>query len=468
MEDTNRKKKIYRIMGVCFLLVALVTGAVIVSLSGKGSVAKALESGKRYLSNMDYEAAIREYSYVLETEPFNETALAGLAESYAGLGDMEMAERIYEEELGASENVEVWRSYATILEKRGDYAKAAQLITRIMEKEDVEENYRWLETVLEKLLVKQYSYAEEESVVIAAENGEVYTMGSNLLGALGTTENLGKSTPTDSMKKAGFSGTPVSVFTTGANSFVVDENQSLWITGSNRSAQQENNTVEWMITPGWTKDTTMTGVVKVAGTNSTVFTLTSDGTLYFRGCNDGYVRGSAWQGSWTPVQEKGTVLDVQSAGEYIAFLTIEGRLYYKGMNYRSQSYVSQSEWEPVADGVVGFSMNRNGRILYLTEEGLLKDSYYSESALPEEWRSYDKYGYAAGYRPDISIKDFVLTEQGVYLLEDTGKLYYATESGCTEVAQAGLLEHIYEGMTGCIGQKENGGYVLLDASGTVR
>lgn len=467
VRDTNRMKKIYRIIGICFVGVALITGAVIYTMSGKSTVAEALELGNHYLSDLDYDAAIREYSYVLELDPLNEEALAGLAASYAGMGNMDMAEKIFEEKLSDSENVEVWRSYAKILEDNGKYKRAVRLISKIVEKEDTEESYQWLKTVLEKIIVKQYLYAESSSVIISQKNDTVYTMGSNILGALGTAEGIGTEVWTESLEKADFSEAPKSVFTTGTNSYVIDANQDLWIAGSNRSSQQANNKVQLLPVAGWTKETELTGIAKVAGTDSTVFALTKDGSLWMRGANSGYITGNAWKETWTLIQEYGTIIDIQCIENRVAILTMAGEVYITeaDSSYLNQFYVARSSWRLVAENVIDFMMNKRGAYVYLTTDGRIDSSY--NNVLPRDWKQYDMYGYFNGYQPSLEIEEVALIGEGIYLLDDSGELYFVADGECVRVKEAGSLIHIYASGESCIGQKDNG-YVVLDSSGNVK
>ena len=465
MEKSIKTKKIYKGLALCFVAVVVVTGVIIYTMSGKKSVEDTLELGNKYLSNLDYDAAIREYGNVLQIDPMNEEALTGLAMSYAGLGNIEKAEQIFENALAETESTDVWKSYAEILEESGNYRKAAQLVSLVLEKEDIEENYAWLEQILEKLFATQYVYAQSEEAVVCIEEKDVLSQGNNVLGTLGVSADMGVQRNSATLQSAAFPGTPKSVFTTGMNSYVIDDTNILWTAGSNRSTQKVKNKVEWLPSAGWIKEDRLQGVVKIAGLDATVFALTDKGELWMRGTNTGYVKGSAWKKDWTQIQGYGTILDIQSKAGNIAFLTIEGEIYVAQTEnvYANQTYITQSAWTLTANQADVFSFGEYGDLVYLSDDGFISSSY--SVTLPEDWAVYDEYGYWKGYEPPIHATDIAVVEETMYLLEDKGNLYRIAEGNSTQIRTDDLFDTIYASGEYCVALNKEGGYVLLDKDG---
>lgn len=56
-----------------------------------------IDLGRIYLTELSYEKAVLEFTEAIEIEPLNADAYLGLAESYAGMGDVEKAVEILEE-----------------------------------------------------------------------------------------------------------------------------------------------------------------------------------------------------------------------------------------------------------------------------------------------------------------------------------------------------------------------------------
>lgn len=465
MEKSTKIKKIYKGLALCFVAVVIVTGIIIYMMSGKKSVEDTLELGNKYLSNLDYDAAIREYGNVLQIDPMNEEALTGLAMSYAGLGNIEQAEQIFEIALAETKNADVWSSYAKVLEKSGNYKKAAQLVSLVLEQEDTEENYAWLEQILEKLFVTQYVYAQSDEAVVCIEEKDVLSQGNNVLGMLGVSADMGVQRNSATLQSAAFPGTPKSVFITGMNSYVIDDTNTLWTAGSNRSTQKVKNKVEWLPSAGWVKEDGLQGVVKVAGLDATVFALTDKGELWMRGTNTGYVKGSTWKKDWTQIQGYGMILDIQSKEGNIAFLTIEGEIYVAQIEnvYANQTYITQSAWTLTANHASAFSFGEYGDLVYLTNDGFISSSY--SITLPEDWTVYDEYGYWKGYQSPFQVVDIAAVEETMYLLEDEGNLYCITEGNSTQVQNDGLFDAIYASGEYCVALSKEGGYVLLDEDG---
>ena len=461
------QKKLYIIVAVAFILIAIATGIIIWFLSNQETVSKALKLGNEYLSELDYDSAIKEYSKVLTLDPLNEEALTGLAMSYAGQGNVEMATSLFSNDLGNTKDIDVLRSYAQFLEKIQRYPSAVNIIYRIVEMEDNDDDYKWLNDVLEKSMNTRHDYAESTSNSISMEDKTVYTMGSNVLGALGITTGLGSLSSTSQLAEAGFSGNARSVYTTGAGTAVIDENDTLWLAGSNRSGQKANSSVEMLATSGWTEVTTLQKVAKVAGIGNTTFALTKSGELYIIGGNNSYLSGASWVSDWTKISGYGKIRDIQCSSNITAFLTVDGKLY---MNYYTDYYgyyEVTARWSCIADNVSVYSVKTDD-VTYYTADGFIND-YNRYISFPENWAVYDESGYTyLGSKPLFGVKGIAFVEDSLFLLADDGILYMVNSTTVKEVSMNGSIDSIYSTGTSCVVQFEDGEYQLLDSSGAVK
>ena len=93
----QKKKKISLIVLItAVVVVAAAIVAVILSQSGgKSSIAKQLDIGNRFLTELDYENAIASFNEVINIDPNNYEALMGLAKAYEGMEDYQNAFRYY-------------------------------------------------------------------------------------------------------------------------------------------------------------------------------------------------------------------------------------------------------------------------------------------------------------------------------------------------------------------------------------
>ncbi len=465
METKSKSKKIFVIVAIAAVLVAIVVAAVIFFLSGRKRTNSDLKLGDKYLSSLNYDEAIAAYSNVIMIDPTNEDALAGLMQCYAKKGDYDMAQSIYADGLTDSKNTRVLRTCAEIKEAMGDLSGAIRLVDELIEISDEDTDYEWYRKILVELLRRRYSYANKDSIQLSISNGSVKGRGNNVLGALGTDQNLGVNQTQPQTLSIAFPKTPYSVFTTGTTSAIVDDKGVLYLAGSNRSGQKANGTVEMIASGAWTEITEISNVAKVTGTQATLFALTGDGNLWVSGENRGYVTGSGVLSSWSKLTGFGTILNVVCDENIIYILTADGKLYQSQSNnyYSADYYVSNPNWKSIAKNVACFAV-QEGRAVYYTTDGYLGSTSYYDS-FNERWLVTDNYGYQK-YKPDITIADMVLVGDRLFLLTSDNKLYGSRENMTTEISLEGVIDGIYKVEDGCVVVFNTGAYVVLDQSGS--
>lgn len=462
--ERRKNKKLYIIVAAIFLVVALATVAVILCFSPQDELSHALSLGDRYLSDMDYESALREYARVLSIDPANEEALSGMMLSYAGLGENEKAKQIFENQLSDTKRTDVLEAYGKLLEEDGAYSASVGVVKKLIEIRDADEDYERLEELLGKILSSRRHYSEGPVATIEIRDGQVNTMGSNRLGTLGTTTDLGKETVTETMASADFTGTAVSVYTFGTNCVVIDENGDIWIAGSNRSGQNADGSAQMIASSGWTQITPPSGkTARIAGFDSTVFALTNDGTLWVVGQNAGYVLGPEWLKEWTPVAGFGKVLDLQYTDRAAAFLNDEGEVFLVYANRNTSDTYAGTLWELVADKVACFALYGDN-IVYCTSAGEIACTDWNID-FPREWNETDSWGVSTVVRTPFAVRSLARVQNGVYLLSPNGQLRFLQNGVIREFSVSGSIEEIYTSGQSCVVELQDGGYLLYDRDG---
>ncbi len=459
----NIKRKQFLIASA--VVAAGVATAIIVGIvSSDGSVQESLSLGNSYLSDMDYESAIREYSNVLSVDPLNQDALIGLAKSYAGTGDTDMVEQIFENDLADNDTPEVMRAYAEIKVNNEEYAEALSVIQELVNQEDRDEDYEWMEEILSKVITVRHDYSVSETVTIAMKQGTVQTMGNNVLGALGNSMNLGSTEKVTTLADADFSEAPVSVYASGANSMVIDTQGKLWIAGSNRSGQKSDG-VQMKVQSGWTKVEALDNVAKAAGTDSTIFALTQTGELWMIGENAGYLYGSGWQNDWKRVDAYGRIVDVQCQGSNVLIQTMDGDVYFNDCRYYDSAYAESLNWSCIASDISYISYNVNN-LVCVDAQGIVR--YYDYCSFPYNWEYYDENGYWVGYKIPYEVAGIAAVNSTLFILTQKNELYYLNDGQCTKIATSSDMESIYTVGEQCVVQLSDGSYVLYDELGNVK
>ena len=461
-----KNKKLLMIVAVIFVVAAAVTAAVILSLSGKDDVSRALDLGDRYLSNMDYDSAIREYSRVLSIDPNNEDALAGIVMSYAGLGEKEKAKDLFTKYLPDTKRTDVLESYGKMLEDEGDYAGAVAIAEKLISLRDGDEDHEWMAEIIGKNGAARHDYSESTIVTVEVRDGAVNTMGSNKMGALGTDVNFGTDIAADTMAPAGFKGKAIGVYTFGSNTVVIDENNSLWIAGSSRSGQKTGSGTEMIVKAGW-EDITPPDckVIKAAGFDSTIFALTSDGKLWVTGQNCGFVNGDVWLDGWECITGYNTILDLQCSRYNVTFLNSDGTVYRAsfGSVATNAGYVSAS-WYSAAKNVAAYSIGTNSGMVWCDSDGRFGSDNWSVY-YPDSWNIVNAYGSTEGWGPQYSVDSIANVENGFYVLASDGVLHYVANGTDTEIQTPKAVEDIYVTGSSCVAELQGGGFVLFDNAG---
>lgn len=460
-------KKLYTIIVSAIIVAVVGAGVFIYFLSNQGTVSNALELGNEYLSELDYDSAIREYSRVLTLDTLNQEAMKGLAKSYAGQGNLKMAESIIENELADVKDPEVLRAYAEALEDHEQYRKAMDVVSSVVDITDDDEDHEWLEKLIGKYVDSRHDYAGSDYLEISLRNGEVYTKGTNILGALGTENNLGENMSSLEFQLADFSGSPKQVYVTGTGTAVIDENNSLWLAGSNRSGQQANEKIELIAKQGWQKVTTLSNVVKVVGCSGALFALTRTGDVYMIGSLEYSYTGREWLGTWTRLDGYGKICDLQSNEHMITFMTVDGKVYANAITSWNSG---TARWTCIAKDVEEYAVSAasysgNIDILFYTKNGTI-DNSYSRVAIPESWMVTE--GYDVYYAPSFTVRDIAYAGNSMFLLDDEGKLYWVKEGIVQNITMNGEIESIYTSGDKCVIQLKESGYELIDEAGIIQ
>ncbi len=457
----NKKKTITLliIVAVIFVVAVAVTVAVIMSLAGQDEVSRALSLGDKYLSDMDYDSAIREYSKVLSVDPTNQDALAGLVKSYVGNGEPDKARDIFESDLADTNRTDVLRVYGEMLEDEGDYSGAVGIVDRLIEIEDDEDDRTWMKELIKKLLDLRRSYSIGPDSTVAVSGGSVFTKGNNVLGALGTEKDLGKDTVTDTFGSAEFNGTAVSAYAFGSNSAVVDDSGRLWIAGSGRSGQKGEGVSELIVSAGWTQAEDIGPVVRVAGFDSTVFALNESGELWLIGHNAGFTKGPEWLNKWTRMTGYGTIIDLQYSGDMVAFMTSEGLVYRTLAPNGTDSNV----WELVSRDAAMFSVS-DYSLAVLSSDGTMFHYSGGGGIFPESWHVTDSWDrYAAPY----SVRGMAHVGGGMFLLSGDGTVHLISNGTDNVIDVEGDISCIYSTGDRCVIEFENGSFSVYKVDGSI-
>ena len=111
---------------VCALLVLLLLFAA-VNMTPSARLSRQLELGQRYLTELDYEAAVLEFTKAIHIDARSEPAYMGRAEAYLGLGEYQLAVDDYTvviEELNP-ENAQAYAGRSQAYTGLGDAERAA-------------------------------------------------------------------------------------------------------------------------------------------------------------------------------------------------------------------------------------------------------------------------------------------------------------------------------------------------------
>lgn len=463
MNVSLNKKKIAIVMG-CATVAVVIAAAVMASLLLRtGTIKKSLDLGDRYLSELNYDSAIQAYTNALSVDSLNKDALFGLAQCYSGKGDNAMARQILEDTLKTYSDAELKRYLANLYLEEEDYEEALRLITDAIEEEDSEEDYRWRDEILVKLFERGHAYTAGENVTLAIREGNVVSMGSNILGALGVSAGLGTDRHREQFANAEFPGTAKKVYTMETSSAVIDDNGSLWLAGSNRSGQRSVGSSTLIPEAGWQKVEELENVVIAGGTESTVFAVDRSGTLYVAGENRGCAPGEQWLPTFTPVYGLGTVIDLQVTDQRAAILNTQGELHAvdlseNGGRGRGETSIRGLSWQKLLTGIKQFSVN-GGSLVYITTDGRLVTDNASVK-VPDDWYRAEDDGSRSLQQGDV--KEAAVSGDVLLLLDGEGKLRLAKDGEAFTMDLEKAVSHIYSTGALFVLELEEGGYEVYD------
>lgn len=463
MNVSLNKKKIAIVM--CCATVAVVIAAAVMAsfLFRTGTIKKSVDLGDRYLSELDYDSAIQAYTNALSVDSLNKDALFGLAQCYSGKGDSAMARQILEDTLKTYSDAELKRYLANLYLEEEDYEEALRLITDAIEDEDSEEDYRWRDEILVKLFERGHAYTAGETVTLAIREGNVVSMGSNILGALGVSAGLGTDQYREQFANAEFPETAKKVYTMETSSAVIDENGSLWLAGSNRSGQRSVGSSTLIPEAGWHRVEELENVVIAGGVESTVLAVDRSGTLYAAGENRGCAPGGQWLPTFTPVYGLGTVIDLQVTDHRAAILNTKGELHTVDLSEygdrgSGETSIRSLSWQKLLSGVKQFSVN-GGSLVYISADGRLVTDNASVK-VPDDWYRAEDDGSRSLQLGDV--KEAAVSGDALLLLDKEGSLRLAKGGEAFTLDLGKAVAHIYSTGSVFVIQLEEGGYEVYD------
>ena len=128
-----KKNRIIKIIIGIVIIIAVILAIVGIALSNtpEKRVLRRLSEGNNFLEDMEYEKAIAVYEAVIQIDPENAEAYAGLARAYVGLGDEKEAIQAYEEAVALEvTDADVYKELADIYVKKEQYREALLVLER--------------------------------------------------------------------------------------------------------------------------------------------------------------------------------------------------------------------------------------------------------------------------------------------------------------------------------------------------
>lgn len=409
------------------VLLSLAAGFLINYFMNRSMVRKHIDLGNQYLNSGNYDGVIAEYTNVLTYNPADSNARLTLSDAYVKTGDTKSAIAVIEEAVNAD------APDATMVDKlieleisEGEYLQALQNVDRMIRYNDDQKYYDKRRELLGLLFTGCTPFASGTDVDAIIEGGKLMTRGSNALGQLGTSQQLGTAPSSDitaqlgSMKfsDAGFSGTADRVSVAGRTVFVIDSENKLYAAGENRFGQKAAGYGALYSENGWMEIPTPdgSGVGMVSGTLGNLYLLTLDGVLYHCG------GGDAQSLQLSRVMD--SILTLQSTGMATYAVTSAGRLLSLmnfNNNYNTGYDTGYSEnIRAVASNVKAFAITPDGNAIAVLQDGSLsgfQNLYYSQ--LPTTWKTLDN----GNIQPDVTIKAIAADDSSIYYLDTNGSLY---------------------------------------------
>ena len=382
-----------------FLVAGILIAAAVTIRLDRDNASAHTDLGQKYLNDMDYTGAIAEFLRVLSLDPTSRDARLGLAEAYVGAGNPEMVPEILEPLTEAR----VPEAYRLLIDSQTDVDIRQALITaqELVEHTDQEEDYAVRDEILELALAEKHSYAAGLDQELLLSGGKVLSRGSNILGQLGTDQNLAEESVQSSFQSAEFPGEAVRVYCAGRTSYVVDGDGNLWAAGENRWGQMGLDYASADPQSGWQLIVDDGNVASAAGSVGILYVLKMDGSLWYAG-QGGNMELSRVNGI-------GRAVSLEAGERQTAVLTADGTLY--------SSYAEDPDaWIRIAGQVKQFSLGSGG-LIWVTQDNTIR-SEYGIPAVPDAWLQN---GQEAA--PDFTVSDIAADAGGLLLLDTSGQLH---------------------------------------------
>lgn len=377
------------------LVAAILISTVVTSRLGLDTAEAHIDLGRKHLKDGDYASATTEFLQGLSRDPTSRDARLGLAEAYMRSDAEGTVEEILQPLLD-SEDPEAYRFLAE--SRRGsDPAGALIAAQSLVSKTDKEEDYALRNELMSAVMNEAHPYAVGTDQTLAIVDGKVMSRGQNTLGQLGTVTGLGTDAITDVLTDAGFTGVPSRVYCVGRTSLVIDAAGVLWGAGENRWGQEGTGRMSTVPASGWTK--LADNVASVAGTPGALFTLKTDGSLWYSG--QGGIAEPA------PVTSFGTVCAIDSTPTRTAVLTAEGTLF---VSYSGDPL----HFTRAASNVKCFLLSDYYDLIWVTADNTLCGNYYLPT-VPEEWA-----WNSSGAVVDFTVTDMASADADILFLDNDG------------------------------------------------
>ena len=403
--------KVLPILLPVLLVVGLLCGMAVKIYREKADEASHTDLGQKYLNSTDYGNAAAEFAARLSEDPTDVAARRGLAQSYYGMGDLQLAEQVLQP-LTEQKDPEAYRLLIQMETQVQDTSQALITARQLVSRTDDPEDRALEDDLLQQVLLQPRSYAAgaDQQLLISPE-GQLLSMGSNRTGQLGTQALLASNQQQTVFAPADFPGTAARVYCAGSTSYVVDADNNLWAAGENRWGQMGYGEADMTVQSGWRKVLDSGDVAGVAGMEGMLFVLKLDGSLWFAG-NGGSME-------FQRIGEFYQVSALESDRQRLAVLTLDGQL-----------YVSRdgAVWSREARNVKQFSLCGN-MLVWITTDGCIGGSGLS---FPDTWNAGRN-----GTRPDFDVIRIACDGNGVLLQSDDGtlwRLYRGTAMKCEGIS----------------------------------
>ena len=442
--ELMKKHRMHILLPVILVVLSLVGSLIYTGLQAGGSASSHVSLGQQYLNNLDYSAAILEFSNAISLDPTNKDARIGLAEAYSQTGNYDFAAEVLEEVIDEEAlDPEITQQLIQVYEDGGKHGAAIQLIIDLIAQPDEDAYYEQLQEALEALYSLPRTYAQGTDQALLLNAGGVSSRGSNTLGQLGTDRNLGsRDQVQNDYASAEFTGNALAVYCAGRTSYVIDENHDLWAAGENRWGQMGLSYGTVLPESGWIRLTDTGDVAAVAGGSGTLLVLKTDGSLWTSG-------GSSTQ-TLTRSTEFGTVIRIFTSENYSYVLNGDGKLYYQC------STDSEAVWYKVSSDVIDFTA-WGSSVYWLNSSGNLC-SYYGFSH-PEDWTWMED----GSVKPSISICAMAFNGSSLIFQSMDGGLYRLDGSGSlTQIQTDSPVANVYAEAGNAVVVLEDGSILLWE------